>query len=220
MTTPPANSQPRPSRVPPILMFLTGTALFIAIAADVAHHGKLAQVDQVIAPYLFEHSNYWLIMVASAFSGLGEFWLLLPFAVLVGVGLIWRRRWRALGIWAAGLLASPLICGMLKAYFAIPRPSRYTSYAWDKHGGFTFPSGHTMGAMITAGLTALLWMHLRPRSRGRRVAVAAGVGLLGTLVAGALLYVGVHYLTDVLAGMAGRAAFRPASGNFRRHAGL
>ena len=192
----------KPHWLTPLLMLLTGTAAFSAIAADVTHHGTLAQTDQALAPFLHEHTSDWLVFLASAFSSLGEFRILSPLALAVGIWLIRRRQWRALATWATGLLGSMLICGTLKNLFAIPRPSRFSLYTFDSGAGYTFPSGHTMGALITAGLLALLWMHLKPRPTAQRLAAATLPALLGLLVAASLLYVGVHYLSDVLAALA------------------
>jgi membrane-associated phospholipid phosphatase len=182
-------------------MLLIGTAAFIAIAADVTHHGLLAQADRAIAPFLHAHATPWLVLPASAFSGLGEFRFLCPLAVAVGIWLIRRRQWRALATWSAGLLGGTVICGTLKAFFAIPRPSRFTLYTFDLNAGYTFPSGHTMGALLTAGLLALLWARLKPRPLVQRVTAAALTALVGVLVAAALVYIGVHYLSDVLAAL-------------------
>jgi len=183
-------------------MLLAGAAAFIAIAADVTHHGRLAQADAALAPYLHAHANPWLVLPASACSGLGDFSILVPLALVVGIWLFRRRQWRALATWSAGLIGASLLCGTLKNYFAIPRPSRFTLYTFDLDRGYTFPSGHTMGAFVAAGLLALLWMHLKPRPRAHRLAAAALAALTGLLVAAALLYIGVHYLSDVLAALA------------------
>ncbi len=186
-------------------MLLIGAALFCAIAADVLRHGRLAQADQALAPYLHEHTTYWLVFLAAGFSGLGQFWFLFPLALAVGIWLYRRRQWRALAAWSIGLVGSTVICVTLKNIFAFPRPTRFSLYTFHSDTGdlgYTFPSGHTMGAVIAAGLLALLWMHLRPRPAAQRLAAAALVALLGLLVGASLLYIGVHYLTDILGALA------------------
>jgi membrane-associated phospholipid phosphatase len=183
-------------------MLSAGAALFIAVAADVTHHGRLVAADEPIAAWLNEHAHPWLIMLASACSGLGDLRVLLPLGIVVGIWLIRQRNWRLLGIWSGGLLGSTVICIILKTAFAIPRPSRYTFYAFEPDSGYTFPSGHTIGAMVGAGLVTLLWMHLRPRPAVRRAAMVAAVAAMSLTVAAALVYLGVHWVTDVLAGLA------------------
>jgi len=64
-----------------------------------------------------------------------------------------------------------------------------------------FPSGHsTMAVLVYLFVAYLLVEHLADRQRGRLVLLAA---LLFTLVIGfSRLYLGVHWLSDVLAGYA------------------
>jgi membrane-associated phospholipid phosphatase len=59
-----------------------------------------------------------------------------------------------------------------------------------------------MAVAVFAGLLATVYFHLQPVSRGRRIlilSIALGLPLLESF---ALLYVGVHYLTDLLGALA------------------
>src|SRR3954471_9050110 len=66
--------------------------------------------------------------------------------------------------------------------------------------GLSFPSGHALGASIGCCLLLLISLRFLSR-RGRIVAVIAAVGLVG-LVALARVVLGVHFVSDVLAGIA------------------
>jgi membrane-associated phospholipid phosphatase len=183
-------------------MLLPGLTAFTAIAVDISRHGPLFQADRQLAPFLHDHASPALTLLASAFSGLGDIRFLGPLALIVALYLARCRAWRELLIWAAGLLGCSFLCGTLKSLFAIPRPDRFTFYAFDPIPGYTFPSGHTMGAAIAAGLLVLLWMRLNPRPRAHRLAAAALAALVGISTAASLVYLGVHYLSDVLAALA------------------
>jgi membrane-associated phospholipid phosphatase len=197
----------RPWLIPAALLF-GGLALFIAVALDVTHNGKLVQFDRAVAPYLYERANGWLILLASCISGLGNFAVVAPCAIFGGLWLGWRRRWRAMAVWAAAFVGSAVICDTLKSYFHIPRPARYHNYVFDPvNPGFTFPSGHTMAVTIGAGITVVVLIHLVYRPPRVRWCLAAAAAGLGTLVAASLVYVGVHYVTDVLGGLAISAAW-------------
>ena len=76
------------------------------------------------------------------------------------------------------------------------RPDPHASV---EHGG-SFPSGHTVSAVVCAGLVLLL---LRPRPRAGLWLVPAG---LGAVMAAALVVEGAHWTTDVLGGAALGAA--------------
>jgi len=79
----------------------------------------------------------------------------------------------------------------LKHAFALPRPPGAGT------DGYGFPSGHAIGATVVyGGLVALLG----ERRRRRRAVVAAAA--LVTLVSLSRIVIGVHYLVDVVAGVA------------------
>ncbi len=64
----------------------------------------------------------------------------------------------------------------------------------------SFPSGHTAAAVaFYGGLAVLVWMY--NRNRVARYAAAAGAVLIPLFVAVSRLYRGMHYLTDVIAGL-------------------
>jgi undecaprenyl-diphosphatase len=67
---------------------------------------------------------------------------------------------------------------------------------------YSFPSGHAMISTAAYGAFAYLaWGPLRTTSR--RLIVVAGTVVLVALISFSRLYLGVHYLSDVLAGIAG-----------------
>jgi undecaprenyl-diphosphatase len=64
---------------------------------------------------------------------------------------------------------------------------------------FSVPSGHAMAAGAVFGILALLaWRELSGRTRWVAVAICIGIGLLIALTRP---YLGVHYPTDVIAGL-------------------
>jgi hypothetical protein len=95
------------------------------------------------------------------------------------VGLVLAAAFGALGVTLA-----------LKAAFALPRPPGAAA------AGYGFPSGHALGATVVWGVAALV---LDAGRRRTRLAVAAAVV---PLVALSRVVIGVHYLVDVVAGVA------------------
>ncbi|MFG2874257.1 phosphatase PAP2 family protein [Streptomyces sp. NPDC048337] len=123
-------------------------------------------------------------------------WTMRLLAAVACVGLWWRgRRERALRVALATVVASVVQQGM-KALVGRGRP------VWpdpvDSALFAAYPSGHAMTATVVCGL--LLWLLPRaaPRWAVRSAWTAAAVSVLG--VGFTRLYLGVHWLSDVVAG--------------------
>jgi undecaprenyl-diphosphatase len=122
--------------------------------------------------------------------------------VLVGIlssVLAIRGRWR----WAAYLFFTSGVGGVLnlqlKAWFARARPELAEALR-DAHG-YSFPSGHAMGATFTFGAIAYLAFRILHGWRAR----AAALSLCCTMIiaiATSRIYLGVHWISDVGAGIA------------------
>jgi undecaprenyl-diphosphatase len=90
-----------------------------------------------------------------------------------------------------------VVNGVLKLAFHRPRPE----LAFLHLETYSFPSGHSTAVTAAFGALAfLLWPAMR--SPRRRVALVAAAVCLIALVGFSRLYLGVHYLSDVLGGFA------------------
>lgn len=118
-----------------------------------------------------------------------------PFVLFAGIALLhWRSpplaaepRRATAALIALGLAAAALTFA-LKGLFALPRPPGAAE------PGYGFPSGHALGSTVVYGGAALLFDRL-----DRRYAVAVAVVVAVSL---SRLVLGVHYLVDVVAGVA------------------
>ncbi len=85
----------------------------------------------------------------------------------------------------------------LKSYFARPRPD--VSLHLIDQGGWSFPSGHSMNGLICYGVLIFLIWRGWPGSKGARAA-AIGFTCLILAIGFSRIFVGVHFVTDVLGG--------------------
>jgi len=94
----------------------------------------------------------------------------------------------------AGLLylLSAYVNVVLKAIFAVPRPSPELVRVLDDAGGYSFPSGHAQS-------TTTAWGYLAASLHKRWLWVVAVIIIV--LVALSRVYLGVHYPQDVIAGI-------------------
>ena len=182
---------------------LIWTALWLIVAglvmADVRFHGQLIQHDAAVAQWIHEHATAQAAQLCGYVTQAGSLAASLSVGILVALWLTVRKRWGWLIWWILALCGGGLCTDLLKRLFTRPRPVMYTFF--PPVSGFSFPSGHTIGATILIGMLAYLIMRLAPRRRER--CVVAGLAASLTLaVAASLVYIGVHFLTDVLAALA------------------
>lgn len=129
---------------------------------------------------------------------LGTAWFELPF-VLVVVALLWyrRRRGQAIRYFLCGLGGWALYA-VLKLVFHRARPRGVTRLSGA--GWHSFPSGHAMLAPILFVFAAAL-VTTEPRLRRYRVPALLIAWLVSFVLAFSRVYLGVHYPTDVIAGL-------------------
>ena len=113
--------------------------------------------------------------------------------------LVWllRRgsRWTAAWLVTAVVLVAPLN-SLLKEYFGRVRPPFEDGGA--RYESLSFPSGHSSGiACLVTVLLVLAWPRLAPSAR--RVWLAVGLALV-LVVRLTRMWLGVHFLSDVLGG--------------------
>jgi membrane-associated phospholipid phosphatase len=146
--------------------------------------------------------------LASVLVFLGNAEVVIP-AVVLAAGLLWlRRRDAELGIlwFAVGLSLASLLAVVLKYLIIHPGPPAEFQRPVIQVGlsagtPYSFPSGHTLRT------TLLAWISLR---NARWVA-----GLLIVSMMTALIYLGDHWLSDVLGGLCLGWVFLEARGAFR-----
>ena len=119
----------------------------------------------------------------------------LLWTTVVGVAaFLVARRW-----WLAAALTVTMAGGqglnvLLKTLYARPRPGN--PYGTE---GFSFPSGHSSGAMLLYGFTVFfVWTTRLPRPAKWSATVVLGLLILGVGFSRALL--SIHWVSDVLGG--------------------
>lgn len=183
------------------MLVVANLVLFALIAEDLLEGGGLISHDEAVSAWFIEHRTDALIRAAKVVSAIGSFLWLSVLGVLLGVWL-WRRGWHvALAVApTASLVIASLASTASKAFFDRERPPVVLHATTVTLAAF--PSGHATDAaafFLAASLTlAITIAHHRST---RALLVATGL-FLALLVGLSRLVLGVHWLSDVVAGWA------------------
>ncbi len=186
------------------IVLVAGAAVAIAATwgfvqvADIVREGATQRFDEAVLEWIAEHQFPWAktIMFEVTLLGTG-----IVVMTIVGVSalFLWlnEHRFSALLLLIA-TWGGVLINTVLKNQFDRPRPQ---VFEWGAQVlTSSFPSGHAMSATIAYSTVAYLAARLQRRRYARWLTMIVA-GLLILLICVSRLYLGVHYPSDVLAGV-------------------
>ena len=173
------------------------TWVFTELAEQVMSGGTQA-FDEAILRWMSAHHSKALTSAMLEITTLGTGTVLIMIVCVAALFLtLTKHKYSALLLLVAtggGLLLDMV----LKLQFNRPRPH---VFIWGTQAfGSSFPSGHAMGSTITYSTVAYLAARLHRRAWARWLTMS--VALLVILLIGvSRIYLGVHYPSDVLAGI-------------------
>jgi undecaprenyl-diphosphatase len=173
------------------------TALFVQLASHV-QSGATQSFDETVMRWMGAHRIEWIEQSLLEITALGTGLVLMMIVLIAALFLVaTQHRFSAfllLVASAGGLVLNTI----LKSSFDRPRPRLFE---WlTSPGGSSFPSGHAMGSAIVYFTVAYLIGRLEKRRWMRALTILTSL-LLVLLISVSRLYLGVHYPSDVLAGM-------------------
>ena len=181
------------------LFVFTLMTLTLAEISNRIHVGPLSNTDVQLSNWLHTHGSPMLTRAMLVLTTLGATWFVNCVAIPFLLFLLRQRRFYWVGVTIASVFGGMLLNKLLKYAFLRPRPRfddpilTLTSYS--------FPSGHTMAATVLYGVLAAYFLS-RTRDWPRRALIISVAAFLIALVAFSRIYLGAHYLSDVLAAMA------------------
>ena len=145
-------------------------------------------------------------------TGLGDFISLVVASIGLAVTLRYAMNVRVLGFLAACIVGGRVLHVLLRSIVDRPRPVAIdTLWAIDAS---SFPSGHAMMSMVVFPTFALLIAEQIPQARVRTGLVVSAFAL-AAVIGVSRLYLGVHYVTDVVAGWSAGLFWLSACWEFR-----
>ncbi len=177
-----------------LLTVLGGAWLFLELISEVTEHETVeydARARALFEALVTPEAARYVVYLTNTGGFVGTLALVVVVALLLG----WRKRW-----WRAFELAvttglGALVVLALKAIFARSRPEA----GFVTETGFSYPSGHAFMAVVFYGYLAwLAWGSTD--SAALRFLAPAGSLVMIALLGASRLYLGVHWLTDVVGG--------------------
>jgi membrane-associated phospholipid phosphatase len=175
-----------------------GTYLFVKIAGKV-RGGKTEQFDRAVLEWFGAHHTPFFDRLMLELTVLGTWIVVLTIVGIAGLFLFLTRHRVSAALLGIATLGGIALNNILKISFERPRPSviewQTTASSWS------FPSGHAMSAVVMYGTVAYLAARLHETHWARVVTLFFASVYIGVICV-SRLYLGVHYPSDVLAGVA------------------
>ncbi|HEX8942535.1 MAG TPA: phosphatase PAP2 family protein [Gemmatimonadaceae bacterium] len=186
------------------IFLLSGAAVAIVLTwafseiAERVRAGSTQGIDDAVMHWMAAHQSPGVQSVMLEITALGTSAVVAMIVFIAGLFLWLNHHKHSAILLIAATLGGMVLDGLLKIGFNRPRPQ---IFHWGTQVvSSSFPSGHAMASTIVYGTVAYLAARLQQNVTSRILTMAmAGVIIL--LICSSRLYLGVHYPSDVLAGV-------------------
>ena len=181
-----------------LIVLVGGGVVLGALALLVRSHSGLLRVDRSVAPWGEQHMTSLASSMLDFVTSFGSTGVIVGFTIAVFVIEMVRRPSRWLPVFLLAVtIGQTLLSTQVKDLVDRIRP---TANPIAHTLGPSFPSGHTTGAAACFAAFALVLG--RGRSRNTQAVLAGAAVFVACAVAASRVLLGVHWLTDVLGGLA------------------
>jgi undecaprenyl-diphosphatase len=184
-----------------VIMIILAGLVFGGLAYQLQTNGPMVKWDTQLASQLYNMavklpSPVLELLTYGFFLGKEDLQLL---GALLVVYFLYKRYWEEILMVLIGWAGGSLIWNPMIHYFNRPRPEQQLGI--EVHSIPSFPSGHSMFAMLAWGLLAYMVIPLMP-SRFWKWAFGLFALLVVLFIGASRVIQGGHYLSDVVAGYA------------------
>lgn len=182
------------SRSKKMSLFLVFTLIFGVIA--IFHESRLGRwIDREVYEFIYASESFITTALMLGFTQLGEVLSMIVMSlILISILMLYKLKIHTLFI-LISMIASGILIPVLKNSFDRERPSMLRLV---EISGFSFPSGHAIGSTIFFGSLGTIIKHTNLNNKALLMTVCATFVLM---ISSSRVYLGVHYPTDVLAGV-------------------
>jgi len=165
-----------------------------------ALRSALGSLDLAVLEWMHRHITQAGIALAQAISHVGSPVAMTVLAFAGAFTLLALGEWILLAGWVAAFSGASLIDRWLK--LAVHRPRPVYAARLLPHPTWSFPSGHAMGSLVGYGMLAYLLVLANRGTPSRQRSIVILATSLVLVIGLSRLYLGVHYLSDVVGGYA------------------
>ncbi|HIU40665.1 MAG TPA: phosphatase PAP2 family protein [Candidatus Aphodocola excrementigallinarum] len=157
--------------------------------------GKLDNVDEAIYNFVANFKCDFLTRVLYVITQLASTIGIISLLFIFCVYFLLKKYYFSVKYLILNMLAGTIIVKVLKELFKRARPA----WKWIVQGGFSYPSGHTISAMLLYG-TLILIINKKVNNKFKKPLIII-CSLIIVLTGLSRIYFGAHFFTDVLASM-------------------
>jgi len=179
-----------------LALFVTNPLILPQNCVALAMANPLAGPDHEVAGWFHAHLTRAFVSVLRAFTEFGSSeWIgvVLFFAVLF---FVWKKWWPSLVTLIVAVPGGMLLNELLKVVVHRHRP--FVDGPFVDWSGYSFASGHTIGATLLYGQLALFILPAMKTRHWRTLTIFTAASIV-LLVGFSRVALGAHFLTDVLA---------------------
>jgi undecaprenyl-diphosphatase len=184
-------------------IIVVGAGVFAELAEQLGAGEAMGRADLALSGALTSSMSRPALKVFAALTQLGDTTTLTVLGIAVAIALLALGQRRLAVGWVVAVAGNGVLNLALKEVFARIRPLHVDGFGVAQ--GFSFPSGHSSGSVVTYGMLAYVSLRLLP-ARWHLPALVAAVAVAFT-VGASRVFLQVHYASDVIAGFASGAAW-------------
>jgi undecaprenyl-diphosphatase len=181
-----------------LIVTAIGTAVFVAVASHM-QAGRTQAFDDAVIRWMGAHHSTTLDDIMLKITALGTGAVVMMIVAVAGLFLVLTQHKYSAILLLVSTFGGIALNQVLKLGFNRPRQSIFVP---EVHAvSSSFPSGHAMSAAIVYGTVAYLAARLHKRTWARALVMTAALIVI-VLISISRMYLGVHYPSDVIAGVA------------------
>lgn len=167
---------------------------FIALTFFVTA-GKTSMLDEAFFKRVISFENSTITKVLYIITSLGSTVGVVALLIITGIIFLRKKSFSDFKYVAINVGLGVVLMQVLKSIIRRVRPS----WKWIVQGGFSYPSGHTISALLFYG-TLILLVNKKVKGKTRKILISI-FSLMIILTGLSRIYFGVHFLTDVIASL-------------------